>query len=89
MHNMIELATNKVLNDLVDTTIREAIVLKKAANDQGVSALCNVLWRLLGGCPADSVDAIHRIVAENKSEILGHDSQDYIKLFMDAFKGRG
>lgn len=109
MKNLIELAANKTLHDLIDTTIREAIVLQKAANgeyakqveleaekkpynyaavhalDRGVSALCNVLWRLFGGCTQDSINAIRRIAAENQSEILGHDSRDYIQLFMDAF----
>jgi hypothetical protein len=111
MKNLIEMAANKTLNEIVDTTIREALILKKEANeerdrqsklaaknkpcnftaahafDSGASALCTVLWRLFGGCPADSIDTIRRIVAENQSEILGHDSQDYVGMFMDAFKG--
>lgn len=110
MKNLVEMAVNKALNDIVDTTIREAVKLQKEANDlrarvakveakkisqvydkisalgMGVHALCHVLWRLFGGCPADSIDAIRRIVAENDCTYLGGDSRDYVQLFLDAFE---
>lgn len=33
MKNMVEVATNKMLNDVVDTTIRQALMLQRQAND--------------------------------------------------------
>ena len=108
---MTQLATDKMLHDMTEAAIREAILLQKAANkerftqveneaegrpynyaakdayEQGVHALCEVLWRFFGGCTMDSINAIRKVVAKSeKDKLLGLDSRDYIKLFMDAFK---
>ncbi len=60
--------------------------LMKAGLEEGARALCQVLWRVFGGCPADSIEAIRKITRENKSDIPGYDSQDYVDLFMEAFE---
>lgn len=107
--NLIEVTTNKLLNDIVDTAVSEALILQQRADregnkqeelkkagqlydytmkntiQQGVHAVCEVLWRIFGGCIADSIAAIEKIAAENKSSTLGYDCQDYVALFMEAF----
>ncbi len=112
MKNLTEVATNKVLNEMVDAAVREAVKLQVEANkerakqktfemtgehyaytaahklEQGVKAVCEVLWKIFGGCTADSIWAINKIVMENNSEILGYDCQDYIQLFICAFENR-
>ena len=111
MRDLTRIATNKVLNEMVDTAIRQAIMLqiignrageiqnklemdgelynysKAAAFREGVAAVCYVLWQLYGGCPADSIVAIERIVAKHHklSDVLGLDCQDYIRLYLDNF----
>ena len=58
----------------------------KTGLEEGVRALCQVLWRVFGSCPYQSIQAIKKITRENKSDILGYDSQDYVDLFMTAFE---
>lgn len=110
MKNLIEVVTNKLLNEVVDTAVREAVKLQKKANDEyakqcelrdnsqpysftmkhtlceGVGAVCDVLWRIFGGYPIDSINAIEKIASANESQTLGYDCQDYVALFVDALE---
>ncbi len=56
--------------------------------EDGVRGLCQVLWRVFGGYPIDSIEAIRKIAVENKSDYLGLDSRDYVDLFMEALEKR-
>jgi hypothetical protein len=44
-----------------------------------------VLWKIFGGLPIDSINAIEKIAIENKNPYLGADSQDYVDLFIEAW----
>jgi hypothetical protein len=111
LRNLTEYATNKLLNEIVDEAVREALQLQRKADkirreqavfevdgkpynyrdaallEEGVHGLCEVLWKVFGGLPAYSILAIEKISRENKSDVLGFDSQDYVELFMEAFEG--
>jgi hypothetical protein len=54
--------------------------------EEGVKALCNVLWRVFGGMPMHINQTIQKIVSENTSPYLGHDSKDYISIFATALE---
>lgn len=111
MKNLVELATNKVMNEMVEQAIREAARLQSKANkeynkqkelqeagekydftvkhhmEEGARAVCQILWKIFGGYPYQSIRAIEKIAQENASEILGYDCRDYIELFTEAFEG--
>lgn len=60
----------------------------KHSFEEGVSAVCQVLWKVFGGYPYQSIQAIRDIVDDNDHiKCLGYDSSDYIKLFLIVFKG--
>ncbi len=60
---------------------------KKHVYDEGVRSLCQVLWRVFGGCPAQSIAAIQTITSDNReARYFGSDSRDYVEIFMTAFQ---
>jgi len=56
--------------------------------EQGVSAVCEILWKIYGGCPMDSIQAIRNITRNNPSNTAGYDNQDYVLMFSEAFYNR-
>ena len=95
MHDLAKVATNRILNQMVNCAIRKAILLERTAQESecpalmrmGVNALVEVLWQVYGGYSADCAIAIQNIVAENeKNDCLGYDSRDYIKMFEEALE---
>jgi len=95
MHDLTLVATSRVLSQMANTAIREAVKLERVAREsncpalvrRGVEALAEVLWQLYGGYPADSIMAIQRIVTDHEGvQYLGCDGRDYIKLFEEALE---
>jgi hypothetical protein len=110
MKNLVEVATNKMLNDVVDTTIRQALMLQQGANsirehqeellperrtapsvravalEEGARSLCQVLWRVFGGMPIDSIRAIERLAEEPANKHLAYESRDCIGMFMEILE---
>jgi hypothetical protein len=107
--NFVEIATNNMLNEIVDTAVRQAVILQCKANkeykkqkslelagepynyttkhqiEEGVSAVCHVLWKIFGSYPAKIISTIEKITEDNNNDIFGLDCQDYTELFIKAF----
>lgn len=98
MENLIQTSTNRILNNMTDRAVREAIKLERQARDagdrkvantlrEGVRALARVLWELFGGLPIDNINAIRELVDEHEGETyLGCDSRNYVRLFQKALE---
>ena len=57
------------------------------AYGEGVSAMGHVLQEMFGGLPADCIQAVRKIVRDNRGDVaLGFDSRDYVRMFRDALE---